>query len=157
MSIIKWDPYKTMKQVQESIDSMYETSVVKSKYSEEEISHCDWVPDVDIYEDDEMIVIKADLPSVDDKDVNIKYDNSMLILKGERKFNPETNLENYKRIERPYGTFIRKFGVPSDVDINTIRAKRAGGVLRIELPKVKAGVESISESATKSAEQNDPD
>jgi len=137
MTIIKWDPYKTMKQMTESVDNLFETSVVKSKYSEDEIVTCDWVPNVDIFEDDEKIVIKSDMPDVEDKDMTIKYDNAILILKGERKFNPETNVENYRRIERPYGTFLRKFAVPSNIDINGIVAKRSGGVLTIHLPKLK--------------------
>ena len=137
MTIIRWDPYKAMKQIQKSIDSVFDTSVVKSKYSEDEIIHCDWVPNADIYEDSEKIVIKTDLPDVNDKDMNVKYDNSMLILKGERKFVPETQIENYRRIERPYGTFLRKFGVPSNIDINSIKAKRSGGVLSIILTKIK--------------------
>lgn len=135
MSIIKWDPYKTMKQVQESIESLFETSLVKTRYSEDELSHCEWVPDVDIFEDEKHIVIKVDLPEVAEKDVNIKYDNSMLILKGERKFVPETNIENYRRIERSYGIFLRKFAVPANIDVNNIKAKRSDGVLKIYLPK----------------------
>lgn len=135
MTIVKWDPYKTMKQVEESVDDLFETSVVKSKYSEDETVHCEWVPDVDIFEDDEKIVIKADMPDMSDKDITIKYDSSMLILKGERKFNPETSLENYRRIERPYGTFMRKFAVPLNIDVNAIKATRRAGVLTIHLPK----------------------
>ena len=137
MSIIKWDPYKAMKQVKENVNNLFENSIVKSKYSEDEEVHCDWVPNMDIYEDDENVVIKIDLPDVDEKDVSIKYDNSLLILKGERKFIPETKIENYRRIERPYGTFLRKFAVPSNIDINCISAKRSDGILKIYLPKIK--------------------
>jgi HSP20 family protein len=128
-----------MKQVEESIESLFEISLVKSKYSEDEIVHYEWVPDVDIFEDEEKIVINTDLPEVDDKNVTIKYDNHMLILKGERKFKPETNIENYRRIERPYGAFLRKFAVPSNIDVDGIKAKRRGGVLKITLPKIKEG------------------
>jgi len=159
MTIIKWDPYKTMKQVQECIESLFETSVVKSKYSEDEVMHHEWTPDVDIFEDDEKIVIKTDLPEVDDNDISIKYDNSMLILKGERKFNPETNVEYYRRIERPYGAFLRKFAVPSNIDANGIKAKRSSGVLTITLPKLKVKADANNETALvpEEADENNAD
>ncbi len=138
MTIVKWDPYKTMKQVQDSIDSLFKTSIVKSRLNtEEELAASEWAPDVDIFEDDEKIVIKADLPEVDEKDFNVMFDNSILIIKGTREFKPETSIENYRRIERPYGTFLRKFAVPSNVDTNAIKAEFSEGIVRISLPKTK--------------------
>ena len=135
MKIIKWDPYNSVKQIQEKIDSMFETSVVESEHSEDELVHSEWTPDVDIFEDDEKIVIKADMPGVNEKKMSIRFDNFILTLKGERKFIPETNIENYRRIERPYGTFLRKFAIPSSVDTDNIKAKFNEGILEIYLPK----------------------
>lgn len=135
MTILKWDPYKNLKQIQESVDSLFEPAIVNSKYTEEDSLKSEWIPDVDIYEDDGKLVIKVDMPEVSESDISIKFDNSILILKGERKFSAESSIENYRRIERPYGTFSRKFAVPSNVDTNAIKAKLADGILRITLPK----------------------
>lgn len=135
MTIIKWDPYKSVKQIQEKLDSLFEARVTGSKHSEDELVHSEWTPDVDIFEDDKKIVIKADLPGVDEKKMSIKLDNSILTLQGERKFIPETNIENYRRIERSYGTFIRKFALPASVDANKIKATFNEGILEINLPK----------------------
>ena len=82
MTIIKWDPYKSVKQIQEKIDSLFETSVSGSKHTEDELVHSEWTPDVDIFEDEEKIVIKADLPGVNEKKMSIKFDNSILTLQG---------------------------------------------------------------------------
>ncbi len=137
MSIIKWDPYKNAKQLKDSIDGMFDSSLVKSKHTEDETIHSEWVPNADIFEDEVGIIIKVDLPGVAEKDVSIKYDNTILILKGTRQFKPETSVENYRRIERPYGTFLRKFAVPSNIDENNIKAEFNEGILRLTLPKKK--------------------
>ena len=137
MTIIRWDPFRSMQQVQESIDRLFDVQDVKSHFAEEETAQSEWLPNVNIYEDDEKIVIKADLPEVDERDINLKFDNAMLILRGERKFDTETDIGNYRRIECSYGAFLRKFAVPSSVDVNAIQAKLNEGVLKITLPKIK--------------------
>lgn len=138
MAIIKWNPYKSMEHMKENFNGILENKSLKMKYySMETIPYGNWMPNVDIFEDEEKILIKVDLPEVDEKDINIKVENSSLIFKGERKFVPEISIENYKRIECPYGSFTREFAVPSNINVNGIKAKLSDGVLRIILPKNK--------------------
>ena len=94
-----------------------------------------WAPAVDIYETENELVLKADLPDVDEKDLDIQIENNMLTIRGERKFNHEVKEDNYLRIERTYGAFSRSFSLPNTVNPAAIKAEYKNGVLRVELPK----------------------
>ncbi len=96
-----------------------------------------WAPKVDISEDDGKIVVKADLPGVDEKDVSVKVEDNVLTLTGERKLEKETDEENFHRVERTYGSFARSFTLPETVDTEKISAKYDKGVLNISIPKVE--------------------
>jgi HSP20 family protein len=94
-----------------------------------------WSPSVDIFETEGDIVVKAELPGMDRKDITLHLENNVLTLRGERKFEKETKEENYHRIERSYGNFSRSFSIPTTVDEEKIRADYKDGVLKIILPK----------------------
>ena len=94
-----------------------------------------WAPACDIYENDNEIVVKAELPEVKKENVYVSIDNNLLTIRGERKFSEETNKENYHRVERSYGEFMRSFTLPSFVDANTVNAEFKDGVLRVILAK----------------------
>jgi HSP20 family protein len=94
-----------------------------------------WSPAVDIFETEGEIVVKAELPGMDRKDITLNLENNVLTLRGERRFEKETKDENYHRIERSYGTFSRAFSIPASVDEEKIRADYKDGVLKIALPK----------------------
>jgi HSP20 family protein len=94
-----------------------------------------WSPSVDIYETENEIIVKAELPGIDRKDITLSLENNVLTLKGERKFEKETKQDNYHRIERSYGAFSRAFSIPATVDDEKIRADYKDGVLSIALPK----------------------
>jgi HSP20 family protein len=94
-----------------------------------------WTPACDIYETDKDIVIKAELPEVEKKDVFVSLENNVLTIRGERKFNEETKRENYHRVERRYGEFIRSFTLPAFIDPAKINAEFKDGLLNIVLPK----------------------
>jgi HSP20 family protein len=94
-----------------------------------------WSPAVDIYETENELVLKADLPDVDPKNVGIQLENGTLTLKGERKFEDQKNGKGFHRIERSYGTFVRAFSLPETVDGDKVRAEFKNGVLTITLPK----------------------
>lgn len=95
-----------------------------------------WAPAVDVREDNQKYLITADLPGVDQKDVEVKLDDGRLTISGERNFEKTTDEENYHRVERSYGSFSRTFTVPDLVDSDNIDAKYANGVLTLTLPKV---------------------
>ncbi len=97
-----------------------------------------WSPAVDIYETDNELVLKADLPDVDQKDINVHIENQTLTIAGERKFESEDSDKGYHRIERSYGNFQRSFSVPNAFDTDKISAEYKNGVLTVTLPKKEA-------------------
>ena len=94
-----------------------------------------WTPSVDILETENELVLKADLPEVDPKNVDIQLENGTLTLKGERKFEEQKNGKGYHRIERSYGSFVRAFSLPDTVDPEHVKADYKNGVLTVTLPK----------------------
>jgi HSP20 family protein len=94
-----------------------------------------WSPAVDIFETDNELVLKADVPDVDPKNVAIQLENGTLTLKGERRFEDQKNGKGFHRIERSYGSFTRAFGLPDTVDGEKVKADYKNGVLTITLPK----------------------
>jgi HSP20 family protein len=94
-----------------------------------------WAPAVDIYETENELVVKADLPDVQDKDIDVRVENNMLTIRGERKFSNEVHEDNYLRVERAYGTFTRSFSLPNTVNTEAIKAEYKNGVLTVHMPK----------------------
>jgi HSP20 family protein len=97
-----------------------------------------WAPSVEIYETENDLVLKADLPDVDAKDVDVRVENQTLSISGERKFEKNDSGKGYHRIERSYGRFSRSFSVPSAFDTENIKADFKNGVLSVSLPKKEA-------------------
>ena len=102
-----------------------------------------WSPAVDVYEDDKSIVVKADLPDVDEKDIDIHVEDGMLTVKGERKFEKETKDKNFHRVERSYGSFSRSFALPEGVEQDKISAAYNKGVLEVTVPKTPAKPKNV--------------
>jgi HSP20 family protein len=94
-----------------------------------------WAPSVDIFETDNELVLKADIPGVDQKDIDIRIENGTLSIKGERKFEKEENNKGFHRMERSYGSFVRYFTLPETVDTEHVKAEYNNGVLNLTLPK----------------------
>jgi len=97
-----------------------------------------WSPSVDIFETEDALTLKADLPEVKIEDIDVRVENQTLTLRGQRKFAKEDNVKGYHRIERSYGEFVRSFAVPSTVDTEKVEADYKNGVLTIMLPKKEA-------------------
>ena len=134
MAIVRWDPFKDLLRLQEEFNKFFEDQLAK-RMGSEELASSSWIPPVDIYEDENNIVVKADLPGMDQKDIEVKVENNTLIIKGEKKFEDEEKKDNYHRIERFYGTFQRAFTLPDTVDVDKIKASYKNGVLEITIPK----------------------
>ena len=94
-----------------------------------------WSPAVDIKEEDEQFVLKADIPGVDPKDIDVTMEDGVLTIKGERKHESEEEAEGYKRVERSYGSFYRRFSLPDTADAERVTAKGKDGVLEVFIPK----------------------
>jgi len=97
-----------------------------------------WSPSVDIFETENELILKADLPEVKLEDIEVRVENQTLTLKGERKFEKDESTRGYHRIERNYGTFVRSFSVPASVDAERVAAEYKNGVLTVTLPKKEA-------------------
>ena len=136
MTIVRWEPFRGLLNLQERMNRLFDESTRSmSRGPEEEWTLGAWAPAVDIYERGNDVILKAELPGLDPKDVDIRIENNVLTLKGERKFEQETKREDYHRVERSYGSFTRSFALPSTVDTTNVKAEYKDGVLRITLPK----------------------
>jgi HSP20 family protein len=101
----------------------------------EDASLTAWAPAVDIYETEHELVVKADLPDIDPKDLDIRVENNILTIRGERKFEKQVNEDKYLRVERSYGSFARSFTLANTVNANAIKAEYQNGVLTLTIPK----------------------
>ncbi len=133
MAIIRWDPFRDLVTLREKMNRLFED--VASSREERDLTASSWTPSVDIYETESDVVLSAELPGIEEKDIEIKIEDNTLTLKGERNFEKETKEENYHRIERAYGSFYRSFSLPHYVDQDNIRAEHESGVLKIHMPK----------------------
>jgi HSP20 family protein len=131
-SITRWDPFRNLSTLQDQVNRLFDSSF---KGNGETPSLTAWAPAVDIYETENELVIKADLPDIDEKDIDVRVENNMLTIGGERKLEESVKEDNYLRVERAYGSFSRSFSLPSTVNTEAIQASYKNGVLKVELPK----------------------
>src|SRR5215467_5953507 len=134
MTISRWDPFRDLSMLQDRMNRLFEDAG-RGWRPDEPAATTTWSPAVDIYETENEIVVQAELPGVDRKDISLNLENNVLTLRGERRFEKETKEENYHRIERSYGGFGRTFSIPATVDEEKIRADYRDGILKIALPK----------------------
>src|ERR1035441_1385399 len=128
MSLTRFDPLASIRVFEDAFTRMVN----------EPSANRPWSPAVDIYETENELVLKADVPDVDPKDIDVKVENQTLTISGERKFEQENPGKGYHRIERSYGSFVRSFAVPNAFDTDKIAADFRNGVLSVTLPKKEA-------------------
>ena len=128
----RWDPFRELNVLQDRMNRLFQDYAPRG---EQDLTAGNFVPPVDIYEDEQGISVKAELPGVDPKDVDVRVENNTLTIKGERKFEKEEKEENFHRIERRYGSFVRSFTLPNTVDTDNVKADFENGVLMIRLSK----------------------
>jgi len=129
--ITRWDPFRNLS-LQEQVNRLFDSSF---KANAENSALTSWAPAVDIYETENELVIKADLPDIEEKDIDVRVESNMLTIRGERKFEESVKEDNYLRVERAYGSFSRSFSLPNTVDTGAIQANYKNGVLKVQLPK----------------------
>jgi HSP20 family protein len=131
MAIIRWYPFREVVALQNRVNSLFRD------YNGENgpVAAASFAPAVDIYEDNQKVVLKLEVPGIEEKDLDVRVENRTLTVKGERKFEAEEKEENFHRIERRYGSFYRAFTLPSTVDTENVDAKYNAGVLKLELKK----------------------
>jgi HSP20 family protein len=132
MAITRYEPFRDLFRLQ---DQLFKTFGEAYSSREESGLTGAWTPAVDVYEDNDAITVKVELPEVDSKDVDIQVEANQLTIRGERKLEKSENRDSYHRIERTYGMFSRSFTLPSTVDTEHISAESKDGVLRVVLPK----------------------
>jgi HSP20 family protein len=134
MAVVRWDPFRDLGLLQDRMNRLFDDAG-RGWRNDEPAATTSWSPSVDIFETEGEIVVKAELPGMDRKDITLHLEKNVLSIRGERKFEKETKDENYHRIERSYGNFSRSFSIPATVDEEQIRADYKDGVLKIILPK----------------------
>jgi HSP20 family protein len=135
--LTRWEPLREFSTIQDRMNRM--NRLFRESYSpegpEDALTTTSFAPPVDIYEDEHTITLKLDVPGIDEKDIDVRIDNNTLTVHGERKIEKEEKEENFRRVERQYGSFTRSFTLPSSVDAGQVRADYAQGVLNIKLAK----------------------
>jgi HSP20 family protein len=134
-ALTHWDPFKEMNELNKRLNSLFTLSPSRQSDGKEAMTVAEWLPLVDITEDDKQYLIKAELPEVKKEEVKVTVENGVLTLSGERKFEKEEKDKKYHRIERAYGSFTRSFTVPDDADDSKVSAEFKDGVLTVRLAK----------------------
>ncbi len=135
MDLVRWNPWKEMVSLRDRMNRLFDDVFFRSDRREDAWADGVWVPAVDMFETDDNVVIKAELPGLEKKDISLDFQNGVLTLKGERKSENEVKEENYYRREMSYGKFVRSFNLPVNVDAEKIKAEFKNGVLTVEVPK----------------------
>jgi HSP20 family protein len=130
--VTRWDAHHGLSGLQEQVNRLFESSFPGRS---DNSALTTWAPAVDIYETENELVVKADLPDVSEKDLDVRIENNTLTIRGERKFEKKVEEENYLRVERTYGSFSRSFSLPNTGNSEAIKADYKNGVLTVELPK----------------------
>jgi HSP20 family protein len=132
--LTRWDPLRDLATMQNRLNHF-----VRESYSpaspEEALTTTSFAPPVDIYEDEHTIAVKMEVPGIDEKDIDVRIESNTLTVHGERKIEKEEKEENFRRIERQYGSFTRSFTLPSSVDTGQVSAHYDKGILKISLAK----------------------
>lgn len=126
----RWDPFDELTTLRTRMDRLW-----SRMSAEDETALANWSPTADILETKDDIVIKVELPGIDEKNVDVEIESGVLTIKGERKAEMETEEKGYRRVERSYGSFLRSFTLPTNVDPGKISASFANGLLELHLPK----------------------
>ena len=143
MNVTRWDPFRELEEVSERLNRVFGRPTT-NRENREQMTLADWSPAVDIFETDKEYAIKVELPEVNKEDVKVTVQQGVLTIRGERRQQNEEKGRRYHRIERAYGTFVRNFSVPDEVDDSRIAAEAKDGMLHVRLPKAeKAKPQSI--------------
>ena len=129
-----WEPFREFSPMQDRMNRI--NRLFRESYSPEDaLTTTSFAPPVDIYEDEHNITLKIEVPGIDEKDIDVRIENNTLTVHGERKLEKEEREENFRRVERQYGSFSRSFTLPSSVDPGQVSADYEKGVLKIQLAK----------------------
>jgi HSP20 family protein len=131
--LTRWDPVREFVTLQDRMNRLFRDSYGDPR--EEGLTTSNFNPPVDVYEDEHNVTLKLEVPGIDEKDIDVRIENNLLTVHGERKFEKDEKEENYRRVERSYGSFTRTFTLPNTVDPEQVSADYDKGVLKIKLAK----------------------
>jgi HSP20 family protein len=131
--LTRWEPFREFVTLQDRMNRLFRESYPEGR--EEALTTSTFAPPVDVYEDEHSITLKIEVPGIEEKDIDVRLENNTLTVHGERKFEKEEKEENYRRVERQYGSFTRTFTLPNTVDAEKVTANYDKGVLKIQLAK----------------------
>ena len=131
--LTRWDPFRELNTLQGRLNRLFEEQYGNGR--EESLTAGAFVPPVDIYEDEHGIQLKLEVPGIEEKDLDVKVENNVLTVSGERKLEKEEKEENFRRVESRYGSFTRTFTLPNTVDSEKVEANYDKGVLKVKLAK----------------------
>jgi HSP20 family protein len=132
-TLTRWDPIRGWGNLQEHMSRLFEDTLFRGRTDGSALTT--WAPRADIYETEGELVVKVDLPDVNEKDLDIRVENNILTIRGERKFEEKVSQDNYLRVERAYGSFSRSFALGNTVNTEAIKAEYHNGVLTVRVPK----------------------
>ena len=132
--LTRWEPFREFSTLQERMNRLFRDTY-SGEGRDESLTASGFAPAVDVYEDEHNVNLKIEVPGIDEKDIDIRVENNLLTVHGERKIEKEEKEENYRRVERQYGSFTRSFTLPNTVDTDNVQATYDKGVLKISLPK----------------------
>jgi HSP20 family protein len=131
--LTRWEPFREFSTLQDRVNRLFRETQGNSQ--DESLTSSSFAPAVDVYEDEHNVTLKIEVPGIDEKDIDVRIENNTLTVHGERKIEKEEKEENYRRVERQYGSFTRTFNLPPTVDAEKVQADYDKGVLKITLPK----------------------
>ena len=131
--LTRWDPFREFTTLQDRMNRLFRDSFSEGR--EEALTTTSFAPPVDVYEDEHSVTLKIEVPGIEEKDIDVRVENNTLTVHGERRFEKEEKEENFRRVERQYGSFTRSFTLPNTVDAEQIIANYDKGVLKIQLAK----------------------
>lgn len=138
MAIVRWDPFDAFLGAQEDLNRMFRRGWLRPSGAEEGLADSGkWAPALDIYEVGDSLVVEAELPGVDLKDIEVTVDEGVLTIKGERKHEKDVHEESYYRVERAYGFFQRSVKLPAEAEPEGVKAAYDAGVLKVTVPKAE--------------------
>jgi HSP20 family protein len=132
--LTRWEPFREFSTLQDRMNRLFRESY-NDAGREDSLTSTNFAPAVDVYEDEHKVTLKIEVPGIEEKDINVRVENNTLTVEGERKIEKEEKEENYRRVERQYGSFVRSFTLPQTVDSDNVSANYDKGVLKITLPK----------------------
>lgn len=137
MNLVKWNPFKELEDVRNRLNDLFGRFPATTESGREMLAMADWIPTVDISETDAAYLIKAEIPGVKKEEAKVTLQDGMLIIEGERKQEKEEKDKKFHRIERSYGSFVRSFRLPENVEESSVIAEFKDGMLNVTLPKSK--------------------